>query len=184
MSATLALQTNEQNYLYWEIAFTGSRHLIQVWFGSSCPHFRFNQGCQMDWFQTKNPNWGKFWSALDWKLLIYFMANWNILLRFGKFYGRLVHFVSIWEHFPVFGIMWQEKSGNPGFNDRKHFSCCIDLLRTCNYSFQSFRKKQEKKNFWCVDFRPQPFPRAFLNANSWHIKNNLTWNFTFDVSFK
>jgi hypothetical protein len=48
----------------------------------------------MDWFQTKNPNWGKFWSALDWKLLIYFMANWNILLRFGKFYGRLVHFVS------------------------------------------------------------------------------------------
>jgi hypothetical protein len=25
------------------------------------------QGCQMVYFQIKNPNWGKFWRALDWK---------------------------------------------------------------------------------------------------------------------
>jgi hypothetical protein len=34
------------------------------------------------------------------------MAIWNILWRLGIFYDHLVHFVS-------FGIMYQEKSGNP-----------------------------------------------------------------------
>jgi hypothetical protein len=29
-------------------------------------------GCQMVYFQTKNPNFGKFWSFLNWKMLIYF----------------------------------------------------------------------------------------------------------------
>jgi hypothetical protein len=33
-----------------------------------------SQGCQMVCFQTKNPNLGKFWRALDWKMLIYFMT--------------------------------------------------------------------------------------------------------------
>jgi hypothetical protein len=28
------------------------------------------QGCQMVYFQTKNPNFCKFWRALDWKMLI------------------------------------------------------------------------------------------------------------------
>jgi hypothetical protein len=37
------------------------------------------QGCQMVSFQIKNPNLGKFWRALDWKMLIYCMALWNIL---------------------------------------------------------------------------------------------------------
>jgi hypothetical protein len=48
------------------------------------------QGCQMVCFQTKNPNLGKFWRALEWKMLVYFMVIWNILLPFGIFYGRLV----------------------------------------------------------------------------------------------
>jgi hypothetical protein len=51
--------------------------------------------------QTKNPNMGKFWRVLDWKMFIYFMAIWNILWRFGIFYVRLVHFVLIWYIFPV-----------------------------------------------------------------------------------
>jgi hypothetical protein len=46
------------------------------------------QGCQMVCFQTKNPDMGKFWRALDWK-------NVNI------FYGHLVHFVFIWYIFLV-----------------------------------------------------------------------------------
>jgi hypothetical protein len=43
------------------------------------------QGCQMVSFQTKNPNLGKFWMTLDWKMLIDFTAIWNILQTFGIF---------------------------------------------------------------------------------------------------
>jgi hypothetical protein len=43
------------------------------------------QGCQMVCFQTKNPNLGKFWMALEWKMLLYFMVIWNILRSFGIF---------------------------------------------------------------------------------------------------
>jgi hypothetical protein len=30
-------------------------------------------------FQTKNPDLGKSWRVLDWKMLINFMAIWDIL---------------------------------------------------------------------------------------------------------
>jgi hypothetical protein len=40
----------------------------------------------MVYLQTKNPNLGKFWRALDWKMLIHFMSIWNALLTFGIFY--------------------------------------------------------------------------------------------------
>jgi hypothetical protein len=60
------------------------------------------QGCQKVYFQTKNPNMGKFWRAL-----IYFTAIWNILWPFGTACVRLVHFSG-------FGIVWREKSGKPG----------------------------------------------------------------------
>jgi hypothetical protein len=42
------------------------------------------QGCQMVYFQTKNPNLGKFWRALEWKMIIYYMIIWNILRPFGR----------------------------------------------------------------------------------------------------
>jgi hypothetical protein len=58
------------------------------------------QGCQMKYFNTKNAILGIFWRALEWKMLIYFMA-------IGRFNGHLVHF-------PHFGILYQEKYGNPG----------------------------------------------------------------------
>jgi hypothetical protein len=38
--------------------------------------------------------------------LVYFTANWYILWPFGIFYGNLVCF-------PRFGMLHQEKSGNP-----------------------------------------------------------------------
>jgi hypothetical protein len=41
--------------------------------------------------------------------LVYFMAIWYILRQFGIFYGNLVYFTAIW----YFGILCQEKSGNP-----------------------------------------------------------------------
>jgi hypothetical protein len=64
-------------------------------------------------FSNQNPNFGQFWRALEWKMLTYFMAIWNILPIFGIFYNHLVHSVFIWYIFPRFGIMYQEKSGNP-----------------------------------------------------------------------
>jgi hypothetical protein len=42
------------------------------------------------------------------------MAIWNILRAFWIFYDHLVHFEFIWYIFSGFGIMDQEKSGNPG----------------------------------------------------------------------
>jgi hypothetical protein len=39
-----------------------------------------HQGCQMVCFQTKNPDLGKFWRVLQWKILVYFMTIWSILL--------------------------------------------------------------------------------------------------------
>jgi hypothetical protein len=54
-----------------------------------------HQGCQTDWFQTKNPNLGKFRRAIEWKMLVYFMVIWNILWPFGIFYGHLEYFMAI-----------------------------------------------------------------------------------------
>jgi hypothetical protein len=44
------------------------------------------------------------------------MAIWNILRPFGIIYSLLAWFVVIWYIFSVFGIMYQEKSGNPAAN--------------------------------------------------------------------
>jgi hypothetical protein len=72
-----------------------------------------SQGFQMVCFQTKNPNLGKFWRVLLWNILVYFMTIWSILWPLEIFYGHLVYFVVIWYIFPRFGILDQEKSGNP-----------------------------------------------------------------------
>jgi hypothetical protein len=41
-------------------------------------------------FPTKVPNLGKFWRALERKMLVLFMAVWNVLRPSVIFYGRLV----------------------------------------------------------------------------------------------
>jgi hypothetical protein len=69
--------------------------------------FEFRAGLPDGCFQTKNPNLGKFWRVLLWKILVYFMTIWsmyftllekfgNILWPFSIFYGHLVYFVVIW----------------------------------------------------------------------------------------
>jgi hypothetical protein len=61
------------------------------------------QGCQMFYFQTKNPNVDQFWSVLQWKMLVYFVAVWYILPPFGifcRFYGQLAHFSPFWYAVP------------------------------------------------------------------------------------
>jgi hypothetical protein len=71
------------------------------------------QVCQMDCFQTKNCNLGKFWRVLLWKILLYFITIWSSLRPLEIFYGHLVYFVVSGYIFPRFGILDQEKSGNP-----------------------------------------------------------------------
>jgi hypothetical protein len=81
----------------------------------------------MVYFQTKNPNFGQIWECLAMKdvgkfcsHLVHFSAISYILCPFGIFCGHLVHFVviwyilrSFWYIFPRFGMLYQEKSGNP-----------------------------------------------------------------------
>jgi hypothetical protein len=55
-------------------------------------------------------------------MLIYILVIWNTLLPLGIFYGHLGNFVVIWYIFHRFGILYQEKSGNPGKNPLKFFS--------------------------------------------------------------
>jgi hypothetical protein len=60
----------------------------------------------MVYFQTKNPNAGKFWRALEWKRLVYSIVIWNILWPLGIFYGHLVYFMAIWYILWPFGIFY------------------------------------------------------------------------------
>jgi hypothetical protein len=55
----------------------------------------------MLYFQTQNPNLGKFWKVLQLKMLVIFMSISSILWPNGIFYGHLVHFVVIWYMFHV-----------------------------------------------------------------------------------
>jgi hypothetical protein len=71
----------------------------------------------MVYFQTKNPNLGKFWRSFDWKLLTNFMAICNILWTFGTF---CVHFILCWYHAPR--KIWQPWTTGallPTLNKRK-----------------------------------------------------------------
>jgi hypothetical protein len=61
----------------------------------------FNQDCHMVYFHSKTPDLGLFLRALDWKMLVYFMALfeyftaiWYILWPFVIFYG---HLVNLWK---------------------------------------------------------------------------------------
>jgi hypothetical protein len=74
------------------------------------------QGCQMVGFQNKNPNLGQSWrvlARLENVYIFYGHLEYFFIWRFGIFYDPLVHFVFIWYIFSGFGIMYQEKSGNP-----------------------------------------------------------------------
>jgi hypothetical protein len=74
------------------------------------------QCCQMVYFQTKNPNLGKFWKVLQWKMMVFFMAILSILRPNDIFYGHLVHFVVIWYIFHLWYICSTEKIWHPSLN--------------------------------------------------------------------
>jgi phosphatidylglycerophosphate synthase len=66
------------------------------------------------YFQTKKTNFGKFWKAMQWKMLV-------LKVPFCLLYGQMVNCLAIWYilwsfgiFFPRFGMLYREKSGNPG----------------------------------------------------------------------
>jgi hypothetical protein len=65
-------------------------------------------------FKPKIPIWENFGGSSYGKSWhVYFMTIWSILHPFEIFYDHLVYFVVICYIFPRFGILDQEKSGNP-----------------------------------------------------------------------
>jgi hypothetical protein len=63
------------------------------------------QGCQMVYFHTQTPNRGKFWRALEYKMLVRIC---NILCSFCKFFGQFVYFMVIWYiRMWLFGIFFR-----------------------------------------------------------------------------
>jgi hypothetical protein len=46
-------------------------------------------------FQTTNPNLGKFWRALELKMLVYFMTIWNIITAIWYILWSFGNFVVI-----------------------------------------------------------------------------------------
>jgi hypothetical protein len=63
----------------------------------------------MVYFQTKNPKLGQILSVFQVKRYCQIL---------GPFYGHLVYYVVILVHFSSFGMLYQEKSGNPAARRR------------------------------------------------------------------
>jgi hypothetical protein len=55
----------------------------------------------MVYYQTKNPNLGKFWSVLQWKRLLYFMASSSILQTFDIIHVHLEYLLFLCIFSPV-----------------------------------------------------------------------------------
>jgi hypothetical protein len=68
-------------------------------------------------FKPKIPNFGQFWSVLQRKMLVSFMHIWSNLLPLHMFY--FVYCKVILVYFSRFGMLQQEKSGNPGAHPRR-----------------------------------------------------------------
>jgi hypothetical protein len=59
------------------------------------------------------------------------MTIWSILRQLEIFYGHLVYFVVIWYISPRFGILYQEKSGNPALKASLHETRTHKLGKGC-----------------------------------------------------
>jgi hypothetical protein len=68
----------------------------------------------MVYFHTKNPDFGRFWRALKWKILVYFMTFWNILRPFIIIFAVwCMLFVFIGYIFSRFGVFGPRKIWQP-----------------------------------------------------------------------
>jgi hypothetical protein len=74
-------------------------------------------------FKPKIPILGKFWRVLQWKTLVYtYFCNLVYV-----FYGHFVYFMVTWYIFPRFGMLYDEKSGNPAALQRQ------PLVKKCDW---------------------------------------------------
>jgi hypothetical protein len=62
------------------------------------------------------------------------MSNSYILQQIGKFYGHFGTYCGHLVYFSRFGILYQEKSGNPG-GEFTRFSLAADCFRTVEMLF-------------------------------------------------
>jgi hypothetical protein len=87
----LKVYLSEQWFSCCSVPCDAKRHTVRI-------STNLVQGSQMVYFQTQNPNLGKFWRALERKMLVYlfydhseyFTALWYNLWPFGIIYGPLV----------------------------------------------------------------------------------------------
>jgi hypothetical protein len=97
-----------------------TRRLLKGQTAVSFKHSVFKSGLPDIKFHTKVPIWVYiFCSALEWKMLVYFMtisnilqhlvyymAIWYIIWPFGILYGHLVYYMAIWYIWCSFGIFY------------------------------------------------------------------------------
>jgi hypothetical protein len=70
-------------------------------------------------FSNQKSHFGLIFEGLRLENVDIFYGHLEYLRNFWIFYDHWVHFVIIWYIFFGFGIMYQEKSGNPGCEARK-----------------------------------------------------------------
>jgi hypothetical protein len=113
----------------------------------------------MVYFQTKNQNLDKFWRALDWKMLIYFMAIW-IFYRHSGYFMTIWY---IWVHlvpFSGFGILCQEKSGNPAWTLKRSTTLRTKVLQSVVSSVCGTRAQGDQMSL--LKNRPKCSPTHFF----------------------
>jgi hypothetical protein len=98
----------------------------------------------MVYFQTKNPNLGKCWRALKWKMVVYFLTIWNIIHPFGIIYGRLVWLVVIGYIFPNLVCLDQEKSGNSDLEMAQQNSSNLKIKRIAKSKYKKIVEQRRR----------------------------------------
>jgi hypothetical protein len=112
-----------------------------------------------------------------WPFGIYFMAIWYILWPFGIFRGHLVYFTTIWSilwpfgifwghmvcnlFFPHFGMLHQEKSGNPCFGLFVFLLCGPRLF--CTFWWTQHPRKPPRPNVSPFSLKSSHACRSFIN---------------------
>jgi hypothetical protein len=119
----------------------------------------------------KTPIWvnkGGPWNGKG--LYSYFMAIWYRLRPFNTCYGPFIYFVVILVYFSRFGMLYQEKSGNPGVCDLADTR--VSAIKTAigrkkkklfSLSFSLFwRRFQKIKRRWVINVGQTTFTKRFF----------------------
>jgi hypothetical protein len=123
-----------------------------------CCHQRSITGLPDGIFSSKKM--GKFWMALLWKRLVYFMAIWTILCNaIWDILWPFGNLVAIWYSFPLFGILCQEKIWQSCSITVDFYALCL-LHKSSSFAFQTVVLRSGAK------FQLTPLPFTFGSFNS------------------